>query len=248
MRGRLRVGTSGYHYAHWQRVFYPDELPTAQWLRYYASRFDTVEINNTFYRLPEPETFDAWRDQVSAGFCFALKFSRFGTHVKRLRAPREPIERFLERARRLKRQLGPILVQLPPNWHADPARLAGFLEATPARTRFAIEFRDASWLCDPVYALLRQHGAALCIHDGLDDHPRELTAGWVYLRFHGDRTRVRYSAQALTAQARRIRRWLADGYDVYAYFNNDARGYALSNAADLRRYVQGDARTGRSSP
>ena len=237
MRGRLRVGTSGFHYRHWRGVFYPKDVPTEKWLRYYARHFDTVEINNTFYRLPEIETFDTWRAEAPADFCFALKFSRYGSHMKRLRAPRAPIERFLERARRLERHLGPILVQLPPSWRADPGRLAGFLEAAPSRQRFAIEFRDPSWLCAPIYELLRKHGAALCIHDLLENHPCEITAGWVYLRFHGDRYRDCYSPQALGAHARRIRRWLAAGLDVYAYFNNDAEGYAVANAGDLRRYV-----------
>lgn len=238
MSGELRVGTSGYQYRHWRGDFYPQRLPQKQWFGYYADRFDTVEINNTFYGLPRPESVDQWRDDAPPGFRFALKYSRYGTHTKRLRDPESPLETFLELAERLKSRLGPILVQLPPSWGADPGRLDGFLRAAPRRHRFAVEMRDPSWLCEDVYAVLRGHGAALVIHDGIDDHPVELTAGWTYLRFHGDHYRGGYSPQALSGQARRIRRWLGDGRDVYAYFNNDLGGHAPRNAADLRRFVQ----------
>lgn len=236
-RGELRVGTSGYQYRHWRGPFYPKQLPQREWFRHYAETFDTVEINNTFYRLPGPETFDRWRAQAPPGFRFALKLSRYATHMKRLREPREPLERFLERAERLKAHLGPILVQLPPKWRADPARLREFLREAPRRHRFAVEMRDPSWLCDEVYDALRAHRAALVIHDGIDDHPVELTADWTYLRFHGRRYGGSYSPQALSAQARRIRGWLDDGLDVHAYFNNDVGGHAPRNAADLRRFA-----------
>lgn len=237
--GRLRVGTSGYHYEHWRGCFYPIDLPKRAWLGHYAARFDTVEIDSTFYRLPAAGTFDGWRERVPAGFCFALKFSRYGSHLKRLRAPRSSIRSFLERAVRLGAHLGPILVQLPPHWRADAARLAAFLDAASGTQRWAVEFRDPSWLCEPVYRVLRAHGAALCVHDLIADHPREITADWVYLRFHGTGYAGSYSPQALAAQARHIRRYLRQGLDVYAYFNNDAEGWAVANALDLRRYVLG---------
>jgi uncharacterized protein YecE (DUF72 family) len=236
-RGELRVGTSGYQYRHWRGSFYPRRMVQREWFRYYATRFDTVEINSTFYGLPQPETVDRWRDEAPPGFRFALKFSRYGTHVKRLADPEQPLARFLELAERLGARLGPILVQLPPHWGANPARLEGFLRAAPRRHRFAIEVRDPSWLCSEVYALLRARRAALVIHDLIDDHPLELTTDWTYLRFHGRHYGGSYSPQALSGQARRIRRWLAEGRDVYAYFNNDIGGHAPRNAADLRRFV-----------
>jgi uncharacterized protein YecE (DUF72 family) len=241
-RGELRIGTSGYEYRHWRGDFYPRKLPHRQWFEHYAERFDSVEINNTFYRLPAPEVFDGWRERAPPGFCFALKYSRYATHMKRLRDPEEALARFLEAAERLRGRLGPILVQLPPHWRADPERLDAFLRAAPRRHRFAVEMRDESWLCDEVYDVLRRRGAALVIHDLIERHPSELTAGWTYLRFHGRGYGGSYSQQALSAWARRIRRWLREGRDVYAYFNNDRGGHAPRNASDLRRLVAGAPR------
>jgi uncharacterized protein YecE (DUF72 family) len=236
-RATFRVGTSGYHYRHWRGIFYPESLPPEAWFGCYAVRFDTVELNNTFYRLPRARTFAAWRDAAPPGFSFAVKFSRYGSHLKRLKTPRSTLRRFLTRAERLGASLGPILVQLPPDFRPRPERLAAFLDAAPRRRRWAVEFRDRRWLCNEVFAVLRAHGAALCVHDMIEDHPRVVTASWVYLRFHGNRYAGSYSTQHLTARAREIRAYLADGLDVYAYFNNDVGGHAVRNALDLRRYV-----------
>jgi uncharacterized protein YecE (DUF72 family) len=239
-QGRLRVGTSGYQYEHWRGVFYPEDLPKKRWFAHYAKHFDTVEINNTFYRLPQVNTFDTWREQAPPGFCYALKYSRYATHLKHLKDPHKPIRSFLERASRLDELCGPILVQLPPNWNVDTRRLTGFLQAAPSHYRWAIEVRDPRWLCDEVYAILSAHNAALCIHDMIKGHPQHLTADWVYLRYHGVHDGSSYPHQALMAQAISIKQYLADGLDVFAYFNNDTHGSAVQNAADLRRYVSGD--------
>ncbi|HEX2276069.1 MAG TPA: DUF72 domain-containing protein [Candidatus Tectomicrobia bacterium] len=236
--GRLRVGTSGYQYEHWRGLFYPKPLPKKAWFAYYADHFDTVEINNTFYRLPQPATFEAWQARAPAGFCYAVKFSRYGSHLKRLKDPGEPVARFLDRADRLRPFLGPILVQLPPNWKPDVERLSGFLKQAPRHYRWAFEFRDHRWLCAEVFELLRHANAALCIHDLIVPHPREITADWLYLRFHGTSSGGNYTDQALRAEASRIRQYVATGLDVFAYFNNDVGGHALHNAADLRRYAQ----------
>ena len=236
--GRFRVGTSGYDYPHWEGVLYPAALPADRRFGRYAGRFDTVEINRTFYGLPEPATADAWRERAPEGFLYALKFSRYGTHMKHLKDPGRTIPRFLEVARRLEDRLGPLLVQLPPNWRADPGRLAAFLEAVPDDLRWAVEVRDPDWLRQTVYEVLRAEGAALVVHDMIEDHPRELTAGWTYLRYHGNGYRGSYSHQKLTADAGWIAGRLADGRDVYAYFNNDAAGHAVRNAGDLGRYVE----------
>lgn len=244
--GRFRVGTSGYHYDHWEGIFYPKGLPRSDWFDHYARRFDTVEINNTFYRLPGAETFDGWRERAPGGFLYALKFSRYGTHLKHLKDADEVIGNFLAAARRLEDRLGPILVQLPPRWGADPGRLADFLAAAPDDLRWAVEFRDPSWLREDVYGVLRDAGAALCVHDLVEDHPRELTAGWSYLRYHGRRYAGSYSHQKLTAEADRIADRLAGGRDVYAYFNNDAGGHAVTDARDLRRYVTARCEPGAS--
>ncbi|MFL6624244.1 MAG: DUF72 domain-containing protein [Sulfurifustis sp.] len=238
-RGELRIGTSGYQYDHWRDVFYPRDLPKSQWFAYYARQFDTVEINNTFYRLPAAHVFDAWHIAAPAGFRYAVKFSRFGSHRKRLKDPEQPIELFVSRARHLGAVLGPILVQLPPRFHVNVPRLEKFLSLLPRAQRWTMEFRDPTWLCEPVYDLLAAHDVALCVHDMLPDHPRRLTAGFTYLRFHGRAYAGNYTPQALASQARRIRAYLADGIDVYAYFNNDIGGYAVRNALDLRRYIEG---------
>jgi uncharacterized protein YecE (DUF72 family) len=236
-RGKLRIGTSGYQYDDWRGLFYPKDLPKSAWFDHYTQRFDAVELNATFYRLPEAATFERWRDAAPQGFCYALKFSRYGTHLKRLKDPADTIGLFIERARLLGPKLGPILVQLPPRWHVDPERLAAFLDEAPRQYRWAVELRDSSWLCEDIYAVLRKHGAALCVHDRIERHPRVRTADWVYLRFHGDEYTGSYSPQALSAAARRIRAHLADGHDVYAFFNNDIGGHAVRNAEDLRRYA-----------
>jgi uncharacterized protein YecE (DUF72 family) len=236
-RGRLRVGTSGYQYDHWRGLFYPAGLAKKRWFAHYAGHFDTVEINNTFYRLPAAATFDAWREAAPKGFCYALKFSRWGTHLKRLTDAKATIDLFLERAERLGNSLGPILVQLPPRWRANPERLDEFLAHAPKRHRWAVEFRDPSWLCAEVYAVLRRRRAALCFHDRLADHPRAVTADWVYQRFHGVEYGGDYGRRTLRAEAEQMRGWLADGLDVYAYFNNDVGGFAVPNARDLRRLV-----------
>lgn len=236
-KGHLSVGASGYQYDHWRKVFYPDDLPKSRWLEHYARHFDTVEINNTFYNVPSAKTFDGWRDIAPEGFTFVLKFSRYGTHMKKLKDPEDTIALFFERAERLGDALGPILVQLPPNWRADPGRLDAFLDAAPDRCRWAVEVRAPSWLREDIYDVLRAHNAALCIHDLIEDHPRVVTADWMYLRFHGAGDGGSYPHQALAAAARRIAQDLDRGRDVYAFFNNDARGYAVANAADLDRYV-----------
>ena len=235
---RARIGTSGYQYDHWREVFYPAGLAKRRWFGHYAEHFDTVEINNTFYHLPANSTFDQWREEAPEGFCYALKYSRYGSHLKRLKEPQAALEKFLGGAERLEARLGPILVQLPPHWGANPGRLDAFLEAAPTGHRWAVEFRDPDWLDEEVYAILRRHEAALCVHDMIPDHPRLLTADWVYLRYHGDHYRGSYTPQFLTAQARLIREWLDEGHDVYAYFNNDEAGHAVFNALDLKRYLE----------
>ncbi|MEJ2645406.1 MAG: DUF72 domain-containing protein [Gammaproteobacteria bacterium] len=235
--GTVRVGTSGYQYPHWRGVFYPPRLPTRKWFAYYADHFDTVEINNTFYRLPDGDVFDSWRQQAPRGFRYALKFSRYGTHIKRLKEPEAPLERFLDGAERLGRTLGPVLVQLPPHWRVNVERLSNFVGLLPRVQRWAMELRDESWLCQDVFDVLTAHNVALCVHDMIPDHPRVLTADFVYLRFHGDHYRGSYSHQFLVAQADRVADYLANEMDCYVYFNNDDQGHAARNALDLKRYL-----------
>lgn len=236
-KGDIRIGTSGYQYEDWAGRFYPKGLPKGRWLEHYCERFDTVEINNTFYRLPAQRVFESWRRTAPKGFCFALKFSRYGSHLKHLKDPDDSVGNFIERATALGDKLGPVLVQLPPHWSPDRGRLRNFLERAPRRHRWTFEFRDERWLDDEILDLLREHGAGLCVHDMLDAHPRVVTARWIYLRFHGDGYAGRYSSQQLTAEARRIADDAARGLDVYVYFNNDIRAAAVQDASNLRRYL-----------
>lgn len=236
-KGGLRIGTSGYHYDHWKGAFYPDDLPKSRWLDYYAQNFDTLELNNTFYRLPSAAAFDQWKSQAPPGFCYALKFNRFGTHFMRLKKPRSTLGKFVSVAKRLGKLLGPILVQLPPHWNVNISRLDDFLKAAPREFRWTVEFRDPRWLRPEIFKVLERHEAALCIHDLLEDHPRTLTASWTYLRYHGYRYGGSYSRNKLAGDAKWIRRRLAEGRDLFVYFNNDAQGHAVQNAIELRRQL-----------
>jgi uncharacterized protein YecE (DUF72 family) len=239
MSGRFFIGTSGWHYPHWRGVFYPARLPAEQWLAHYALHFDTVEINRSFYRLPGAEAVAAWRGAVPAGFRFAVKASRYITHMKKLKDPRDSLAAFRRVARGLGRRLGPVLFQLPPNWRVDPGRLAGFLAALPRSWRCAFELRDPSWHCPEVYALLRRHPAAFCIYDlGGFTAPPEMTADFAYLRLHGagEPYAGRYGTRRLRDWAAAIRGWGRAG-DVYVYFDNDEAGYAVADALELRRLL-----------
>ncbi|KAJ7557275.1 hypothetical protein O6H91_05G119800 [Diphasiastrum complanatum] len=187
-RGAFRIGTSGYVYRHWKKIVYPERLPQKQWFEHYTRLFGTVEINNTFFRLPSSTVFENWHKQAPPGFCYALKFSRFVTHLKHLKDPDGPISLFLERALPLGLFRGPLLVQLPPKFDLNLERLKLFLNEVPRCYRWAIEVRDSRWLCDELYSLLTAHNASLVIHDHKDipfRHPKIVTADWIYLRFHG---------------------------------------------------------------
>ena len=237
---RPRVGTSGWVYPHWRDVFYPRDLPQKAWFAYYARHFDTVEINNTFYRLPADTTFDAWRQQAPPGFLYAVKASRYITHVRRLRECADPLARFLARARRLGPHLGPILYQLPPRWKPNPERLAAFLALLPADLTHVIEFRDPRWFIPDVRDLLRAHNVAFCQFHMPDlETPAWVTATTVYIRFHGAGARYMgsYPDAFLRQWADRIRDWAEAGLTVYAYFNNDAFGNAVRNARTLKTFL-----------
>jgi uncharacterized protein YecE (DUF72 family) len=233
------IGCSGWNYADWRETFYPKGLPARRWLEHYARTFGTVEVNATFYRLPSRETVANWAAQTPPDFVFSVKASRYLTHVKRLTTLAEGWERFHERIEPLAEagKLGPILWQLPANFHCDLERLRGALDQLPPQ-RHCFEFRHPSWFNDDVYAALRSRGAALVI----GDHPErpfqthELTADWTFVRFHyGSRGRNgNYSKTELDTWRRRIAQWRRK-VDVYAYFNNDWSGYAVRNALELQR-------------
>ena len=245
-RGELRVGCSGWSYQDWRGVVYPSDVPASGWFAAYAELFDTVELNNTFYRLPPEQTVERWREQAPAGFLYAVKVGAFGTHRKKLSDPTGWLDRHLDRVRRLGSSAGPQLVQLPPRWRRNAQRLDEFLDAAPDDLRWAVEVRDRSWLHDDVFDVLARHGAALCVHDLLRDHPWELTTDWAYVRFHGpdpDRPyHGRYGGQRLWRPAERIGEWGDAGRHVFAYFNNDFHGHAVVDARWLRDRVVGGAR------
>jgi uncharacterized protein YecE (DUF72 family) len=230
----LYAGTSGWQYRHWKDVFYPPKVPQRAWLGYFAQRFQTTEVNNTFYNLPEPSVFEQWEQTAPAGFVFALKMSRFLSHLKRLSDPEEPVARFMERARRLGQKLGPILIQLPPSLRADAGRLRATLSAFPSHQRVAVEFRHESWFVPEIRAVLEEEHAALCLQDG-GRGPRTPawdTAGWGYVRFHHGRASPAssYGRDALGTWVRRLSGVWPELADLYAYFNNDWNGCALRDA------------------
>ena len=237
---RPRIGCSGWQYKHWRGNFYDAALANARWLEHYASVFDTVEINNSFYRLPEAATFRQWACRVPRDFVFAVKASRFLTHMKKLKDPEEPVERLFSRMRPMGRHLGPVLYQLPPGWKADVGRLEQFLQVLP-RAQHVIEFRDPSWYSSDVYALLARHSVSLCLHDMHGSASGRLRVGpIVYVRFHGPSGRYHggYPEDRLQSWADWLRSQLDLGSAVYAYFNNDVGGHAPRDALTLRGMLE----------
>lgn len=239
------VGTSGWHYDHWRYLFYPDKLPKAKWLEFYASHFTTVELNNSFYRLPSEEAFTAWRNSSPANFTFAVKVSRFITHIKRLKNIEQPVGTFLDRAKILKQKLGPLLYQLPPNMHRNDDRLESFLSILPRGLKHVLEFRHESWLDDGVFEILRRYNAGLCVFDmpGLSC-PLVATADFAYIRFHGSTGLYSscYSDKELADWAKRLAGLAPEVKEVYIYFNNDAEAFAVRNAITLGGYLERESR------
>lgn len=237
----VRIGCSGWNYPHWRRRVYPEGLPARRWLEYYATLFDTVEVNNTFYRLPSRSAVANWVGQTPTGFLFAIKASRFLTHMKRLTDMEGAVERFYERIEPLVEspKLGPVLWQLPERFHRNDERLASALRRLPPG-RHCFEFRHPSWFVPDVYALLREHGVALVV----GDHPErafrtyELTTDWTFVRFHYGRgaPNGNYSERELEEWGRRFAAWRAC-IEVFAYFNNDWEGFAVENALWLKHHL-----------
>ena len=233
----IQVGTSGFVYEHWRRRFYP---PTARGseLELYARAFDTVELNVTFYRMPSTVTFRSWATRVPDGFLFAVKASRYLTHVRRLQDPQPSVDLLVARARELGPHLGPILIQLPPDFHVDLAALRATLQAFPADIRIAVEPRHGSWFTEGLRRLLSEHNAALCVADRRGPiTPLWRTADWAYLRFHAGRAQPRscYGAEALESWAERVEATWGREAAGFAYFNNDGNGCALRDAGAFAR-------------
>lgn len=239
--GDVRIGCSGWNYRHWRGAFYPEPMPVKQWFVFYAEQFDTVEINNSFYRLPKPATFEGWREQAPPGFCYAVKANRYITQAKKLKDCEEPVERMISATRHLGKGLGPILYQLPPMLGIDLDRLEHFLMLLPADLTHVFEFRNKSWYTDETLALLDRFGAGFVVHDfpGLTS-PRWVAGAVAYIRFHGGVGKYygRYSDKALLDWSDWIIGQANGGRSVWAYFNNDVEAAAIHDALTLKAIVR----------
>ncbi|MFC3199034.1 DUF72 domain-containing protein [Parapedobacter deserti] len=240
MAGRVHIGTSGWHYQHWKGVFYPEGMKNADQLTFYAKQFDTVELNNSFYRLPAENTFRQWREATPDTFLFSVKAHRRITHFRKLSSVTDYTAEFVQRASLLQQKLGPILFQLPPKWKSNPAVLSDFAGSLPAGHRYVFEFRDPSWYNDTVYDILRRHDCAFCIYE-LAGHlsPVEATASFTYVRLHGpgDKYQGSYPDETLTTWASHCQSWRNAGLDVFIYFDNDQHAYAADNAKRLSALI-----------
>lgn len=240
----LHVGTSGWSYKHWKDVFYPPDVKPTRWLEYYVTQFDCVELNASFYRLPQAKTVEDWQKRTPDHFKFCFKLSRYITQLKKFRDAEEPLQTFFERFDPLKKCAGPVLVQLPPNFGFDPERSEQFYELLKQYKpyRFALEARHKSWFSDESLALLRKYKIALVVSDSGNKFTLKeaVTTDFMYLRFHGREALYAsdYSNQVLEEYANKIKRWLEQGCDVWAFFNNDGFAYAIKNARELRALVQ----------
>lgn len=239
----IRIGTSGWQYRHWKKRFYPEKLPRSDWLSHYASVFPSVEVNASFYKLPEGADIHRWCESTPADFRFSVKAPRGITHFKKLKNCESLLQTLLGRLAAFGNRLGPVLFQLPPNWRCNTRRLAEFLGMLPREKSFAFEFRDPSWHCEAVYALLAEHDAAFCIYD-LDGTrtPPVAPARLVYVRLHGPRSAYtgNYRAPALRTWAGQALGWQRENKDVYVYFDNDALAYSAKNARRMLRMMRAD--------
>jgi uncharacterized protein YecE (DUF72 family) len=230
------VGTSGWHYEHWRGPFYPPDLPASRMLEHYCRHFRTVEINNSFYRLPSRDTFRAWRDATPPGFRFVVKASRFITHMKKLKDPAPALALLFERATALKEKLGPVLFQLPPGWKLNIERFRDFLSALPGSHDFVFELRNESWMTDEVFELMERRGVGFCVYQLAGrTSPVQVTGRVAYVRLHGPGKAYQgqYSNADLRLWAARARQWTSGGKEVYVYFDNDQAGYAVDDARRL---------------
>ncbi len=239
-RASIRIGCSGWNYKHWRELFYPKGLPQKRWFAFYAEHFDTVEINNSFYMLPKPETFDKWREQAPPGFRYAVKANRYLTQAKKLKDCEEPIERMMSAARHLGPTLGPVLYQMPPSFGINLERLETFLKLVPKDVTNVFEFRNSSWYVPETFDLLDRYGAVFCIHDMPGSASERIAVGpATYVRFHGGEGKYwgRYSDEGLMWWAEWLVEQARSGRPVWCYFNNDLYAHAIHDAQTLRSMV-----------
>lgn len=239
-KGEIYIGTSGWVYSDWNSIFYPEGLPSKQRLEFFSQHFKTAEINYSFYHLPKSKTYENWYNQTPHNFVFAVKASRFITHIRRLKDVKSAWDRFLENTLYLKEKLGPILFQLPPSFRAtdeNVKRSEGFLKQITRRgLRFAFEFRHETWCDDDIYRMLRKYNVAWVIADS-PRYPKAevVTTDFVYIRMHGSEKLFssKYNSEEIENLAHKIKEWNSKGFDIYTYFNNDYHGYAVENAGEL---------------
>lgn len=241
---KIYIGTSGFTYQHWRGIFYPQELSQTKWLEFYTQHFQTVEINASFYHQMSKKVYEGWAKRTPQDFVFGVKGSRFITHIKRLKDCHEPLRNFFGSVSGLGEKLGVVLWQLPPRWGADEKRLASFLSMIDnlrfKNIRHAFEFRDKSWLSPSIYSVLKDYNVALVIQDSPYWPTAEIiTADFTYLRFHGRESLYGscYNKEELKDWAEKIRTWQKANLTVYAFFNNDAHGYAVRNAKELKELL-----------
>lgn len=237
----IHIGTSGWHYPHWKGSFYPVDLPSDRFLEYYVKYFQTTEINNSFYKLPEISTFEHWRKTVPESFIFSVKASRYITHMKKLKDPEQPVANLFSNIQVLKDKLGPVLFLLPPNRRIDIERLKSFLKALPEKHRYAFEFRDTSWFGKETENALAKAGAAFCIYDFAGTKsPHAVTADFVYVRLHGPDGAYKghYDGQTLSDWAKQFLSWADEGKEIFCYFDNDEKGFAAQDALKLKELLE----------
>ena len=243
MSATAYIGPCGWQYAHWRGSFYDEITHSGDMLARHAERLSAVEVNSFFYGLPSPENVLQWRDAVPDGFLFAVKASRYLTHKKKLKDPAGPVSRLLDKANLFGDKLGPILLQLPPNWRFNPDRLDDALRAFPATVRVAVEMRDASWICDECLEVLAEHNAAFCVYELAGCRtPWHVSADFGYVRMHGpskEKYRGIYSRSQLQAIAEHLAEWLGRGMDAYCFFDNDEAGFSANNALALSVMLAG---------
>lgn len=239
----IRIGTSGWQYRDWRGTFYPQRMPVNGWLEYYSAAFGTVEVNNTFYKLPDAHVFAGWRDRTPQDFIVTVKANRFLSHIRRLKDPSSVIDRMMEATKHLGPKLGPVLVQLPPNLQTDVAALAESIDAFPPDIKLAFEFRHASWFTDETRRLMTEKGVALVWSDRDEQHlaPTWDTAGWGYVRFHSGTADPApcYRRETLERRATELIETFGENKDVYVYFNNDPGGCAVTDACAFAEIVSG---------
>lgn len=240
-KGKYYIGTSGWKYKHWKGTFYPEDLKDKDEFDYYARHFNTVEINSSFYHLPAATTFEGWNSKSPASFTYAVKVSRYITHLKKLKIEKDSIDLFLSRVSHLENKEGPLLFQLPPGWRLNMERFRSFLAVLPKGRRYVFEFREPSWYNEEVYEEMTRKNCAFCIYE-LAGHqsPLVATADFIYVRLHGpgaNKYQGSYSKRQLNTWAKRCRKWSEEGKDVYLYFDNDEQGYAAYNALELNNIL-----------